>query len=185
MQNILNILTIISGGVAVIQLLEYIFTKNIPWLVRLLMRATRWLKRKLGWTQVPPGQRYLVLNFSSHLILPNQQQTIQKKMSWPAIEVIDARLGNVAENRNFAATLVNHIEKIDLLPNEWQTSPMVVVPAGYAPAWAVLLAELHGRLGYFPDVVRLRPASAHAEEKFEVAEVVPLREIRGQARGKR
>ena len=185
MQNVLILATIVSGLVAVIQLLEYIFTKNIPWLVRLMMRGTRWLKRKLGLKKIPPGQRYLVLNFSSHLILPNQQQTIQKKMNWPTSELMDARLGNVPENRNFVATLVNHIEKIDLLPNEWQTCRMVVVPAGYAPAWSVLLAELHGRLGYFPDVVRLRPASTHAEEKFEVAEVVPLREIRGQARAKR
>jgi hypothetical protein len=61
----------------------------------------------------------------------------------------------------------------------------VTVPAGYAPAWTVLLAELHGRLGYFPDIVRLRPAPAPAEEKFEVAEIVPTQAVRNQARAKR
>ncbi len=185
LEELLILATIISGLVAIIQLLEYIFTRNIPWLARLLMHGSRWVKRKLGLKKIPPGQRFLVLNFSSHLILPKQQQAIQKLLDWTTSEVIDARLGNVPETGNFVAALVNHIEKIDLLPNDWQTSQMVVMPAGYAPAWSVLLAELHGRLGYFPDVVRLRPAPTHADEKFEVAEVISLREIRGEARGKR
>jgi hypothetical protein len=61
----------------------------------------------------------------------------------------------------------------------------VAVPAGYAPAWSVVLAELHGRLGYFPDLVRLRPAARQSKEKYEVVEIISLREIRNQARAKR
>lgn len=72
-----------------------------------------------------------------------------------------------------------------MLPNEWQTIPLVVVHAGYAPAWSILLAELHGRLGYFPSIVRLRPATTDTGEIYEVAEIVPLREIRNRARAKR
>ena len=91
----------------------------------------------------------------------------------------------VPEDKDFVAETLNYVEKIDLLSGEWQIYPLVVVSAGYTPAWSVLLAELHGRLGYFPDLVRLRPTTAQAEEKFEVAEIVSLREIRNQARAKR
>jgi hypothetical protein len=185
LQNILSIFAIIAGVVAIFELLEYIFTKNIPWLARLLRQSTRWLRRRLGRGTAPTGQRCLVLNFSAHPIMPDQRQAIQNKMNWPTLEVIDVGLGNVPEDKDFVAETLNYVEKIDLLSGEWQIYPLVVVSAGYAPAWSVLLAELHGRLGYFPDLVRLRPTTAQAEEKFEVAEIVSLREIRNQARAKR
>ncbi|MBN1220834.1 MAG: hypothetical protein JXM69_18070 [Anaerolineae bacterium] len=185
LQNILSICAIITGVVAVIELLEYVFTKNIPWLARLARQLMRWLRRRLGRTAVAPGQRCLVLNFSAHPIMPSQRQAIRTAMNWPTLEVIDAGLGNVPEDKDFVAEAINHLERIDLLPSEWQIFPMVVVPAGYAPVWSVLLAELHGRLGYFPDMVRLRPTLVEAEEKYEVAQIVSLREIRNQARAKR
>jgi len=184
-QDILTYSAMTAGVVAIFQLLEFIFGKNLPWFARLFRRSFRWAKRRIRLLKGPTGQRHLLINFSSHIIQAGQKKDIQKKMQWPALEVIDARLGNVPENRNFVKFLVSHIEKIDLTTNEWQTARLAVAPAGYVPAWSVLLSELHGRLGYFPDVVRLRPAPKTAEEKFEVAEIVALREIRSQARVKR
>ncbi|NTW83328.1 MAG: hypothetical protein HGB36_08180 [Chlorobiaceae bacterium] len=62
---------------------------------------------------------------------------------------------------------------------------MVGVPAGYSAIWSVILADLHGRLGYFPDVVHLRPAQSASAEKYEVAEIMSLREVRHASREKR
>jgi hypothetical protein len=183
--ELLNIFALIAGVVAVIELLEYVFTKNIPWLVRLATNLTRRVRRWLGRGPAPAGERYLVLNFSAHPLLPGQRQAIQTRLDWPRLEVVDAWLGNVSEDHDFVAEVVRYVDKIDLLPQEWQTCRLVTVPAGYAPAWTVLLAELHGRLGYFPDIVRLRPAPAPAEEKFEVAEIVPTQAVRNRARAKR
>lgn len=185
MPDIWKIFTFIAGVVAVFELLEYIFTKNIPWLVRLMSQGLRWLRRRLGWGPAAGQQRYLVLNFSAHPLLPDQLQAIQKLAGWPSLEVVDAWLGNVPEDKDFVGDTIRYIEKIDLLPKEWQTCRLLVVPAGYAPAWSVLLAELHGRLGYFPDMVRLRPAPPQAGEKFEVAEIVSMQQVRNQARAKR
>src|SRR5688572_27154123 len=185
LQDILTVFTLVAGVVAVFELLEYIFTRNIPWLARLVAYLWRRLRRGLGWEKIPPGQRYLLLNFSAHPILPGQEQVIKARLGWPKIEVIEARLGNLPEDRDFTPEALHYIERIELLPAEWQTTPLVVAPPGYAPAWGVLLAELHGRLGYFPDMVRLRPAPAHSREKFEVVEIISLREVRSRARAKR
>jgi len=95
------------------------------------------------------------------------------------------RLGNVPEDNNFIAAINNAIARAGLLPEEWQTTPILAVPAGYLTACSVILAKLHGRLGYFPDVVRLRPASSGGGEKFEVAEIINLREVRHSSRDKR
>ncbi len=184
-QDLLTYAAIMAGIVAIFQLFEYLIEKNIPWLFRLTRRSFRWLKRRLHLTRIPEGQRFILVNFSSHLIQPGQRRDMQKTLQWPAIEEVDARLGTVPEKQNFTRYLINHVEGIDLTANEWQTARLAVVPAGYAPAWSIILAELHGRLGYFPDIVRLRPAPEPAEEKFEVAEVVTLREIRSKARSKR
>lgn len=50
---------------------------------------------------------------------------------------------------------------------------------------AVLLAELHGRMGYFPTIVRLRPVADATPRRFEVAELIDLQSVRDVARIKR
>ena len=48
-----------------------------------------------------------------------------------------------------------------------------------------MLAELHGRLGYFPPVLRLRPVEGALPPRFEVAEILNLQDVRDAARAKR
>ncbi|MCS7301391.1 MAG: CRISPR-associated protein Csx15 [Fimbriimonadales bacterium] len=50
---------------------------------------------------------------------------------------------------------------------------------------ATLLAELHGRMGYFPPVLRLRPVEGAVPPRFEVAEILNLQQIRDTARSQR
>lgn len=68
---------------------------------------------------------------------------------------------------------------------EWQTLPLVVNLPGLAPLAAALLAELHGRMGYFPTILRLRPVNGSTPTRYEVAEVINLHAIRETARAKR
>lgn len=127
----------------------------------------------------------LILNFSGHPVSPGQQQAIEKHMHWPSSSVVDVRLGNVPEDNNFAVSITKAIERAGLSREEWQTTPIVAVPAGYPAVWSVILAELHGRLGHFPDVARLRPTQPGSGEKYEVAEILNLRELRHASRSKR
>jgi hypothetical protein len=76
------------------------------------------------------------------------------------------------------------VDAAQLSPQEWQTRPLLINPPGYAPAAFVLLAELHGRIGHFPSLIRLRPQSGPIT-MYEVAELLNLQEIREAARRRR
>ena len=172
-----------TGLVSIFQLLEYLFTKNIPWLFRLIRGLWRAMRHRLkGSNQVEP--RKVILNFSGHPVLQGQQEAVEKLMRWTSSKVIDVTLGNVAEDHKFISSIEKAVESIDLLPEEWQTTPFVVIPAGYSAVWSVVQAILHGRLGHFPDVVRLRPAPTRSAE-FEVAEIMNLHKVRHHSREKR
>jgi len=77
------------------------------------------------------------------------------------------------------------LDRVELSPKEWQTTPLLVNPPGYAPTTAALLAELHGRMGHFPAVLRLRPVEGSVPTRYEVAEIVNLQQIRDEARVRR
>lgn len=72
-----------------------------------------------------------------------------------------------------------------LSPTDWQTQPLLVVLPSLNYAAAVLLAELHGRMGYFPPVVRLRPIKGALPPRYEVAEILDLHTLRSDARRRR
>ena len=183
--SILTLVTLIAGGiVSVLQLLEYLVTRNIPWILRFIGNLFRRSKRYFS-KKSDKEERCLVLNFSGHPVLQKQQKKIRNLMGWSNLEVIDVPIGTVNEDERFYKIAIQKTDSIGLRPNEWQTIPIVVIPSGYSPLWSALLAEIHGRLGHFPDVVRLRPAPQGEKEKFEVAEILDLRDIRHQARGKR
>src|SRR5436189_17759 len=63
-------------------------------------------------------------------------------------------------------------------------SPSLGRPPGYTPAAFVLLAELHGRIGHFPSLIRLRPKPGPVTT-YEVAELLNLQAIREEARLRR
>ncbi len=183
-QGIATLFAYVAGILACKELIEYIFTKNLPWISRLIRNGIRRAKRFFR-NRSKEDSRFLALNFSGHPVLPGQQKAIQKQAGWPSIEVLDVPMGTVKEDENFLKTAIRKVDDIDLLPNEWQTFPLVAIPSGYSPLWSALLAEIHGRLGHFPDVVRIRPAPQGEKEKFEVAEILDLRDVRHQARTKR
>lgn len=87
--------------------------------------------------------------------------------------------------RPFAEQATALAESVGLGPAEWQTARILVNPPGHAPIAAALLAELHGRMGYFPTIVRLRPVAGATPPVYEVAEIINLQVIRDVARKRR
>jgi len=87
--------------------------------------------------------------------------------------------------RSFAAQAVELADAAGLTPEEWQTEPLLVVLPSLNYAAAALLAELHGRMGYFPPIVRLRPIQGVLPPRYEVAEIVDLQALRAEARKRR
>jgi hypothetical protein len=72
-----------------------------------------------------------------------------------------------------------------LTPDQWQTEAILVNLPAYNYLAAALLAELHGRMGYFPPVLRLKPVAGSLPPRFEVAEILNLQAIRQDARARR
>jgi hypothetical protein len=68
---------------------------------------------------------------------------------------------------------------------EWQTLPFLVNPPSFAAITAALVAEIHGRCGYFPSLIRLRPVVGATPPRFEFAEIINLQAIRDTARSRR
>lgn len=85
----------------------------------------------------------------------------------------------------FAEHALALADAADLTPAQWQTEPLLVALPALNFAAAALLAELHGRCGYFPPVVRLKPVAGALPPRYEVAEIIDLHAIRQAARTRR
>lgn len=85
----------------------------------------------------------------------------------------------------FAEQVRELLTTVPLTPHQWQTTSLLINPPSLAPITAVLLAEMHGRSGYFPAIVRLRPHSNAMPPQYEAAEILNLQLIRDHARAKR
>jgi hypothetical protein len=89
------------------------------------------------------------------------------------------------EQQLFGPQMDSLLAQVGLTPAQWQGEPILVVLPSLNFIAAVLLAELHGRMGYFPPVVRTRPVEGALPRRFEVAEILDLQTLRQAARGKR
>ena len=74
------------------------------------------------------------------------------------------------------------VESVGLTSEEWQTLPILVNLPALSIVAALVLAELHGRMGYFPTVLRLRPVDGAVPPRFEVVEILNLQQVRDKAR---
>jgi len=121
----------------------------------------------------------LILNFS-HPLTSEQREQIET-LAAASIENIYTIAVQIDQGQPLEAQIRTIVAAIPLTSEEWQTRSLLVNPPGYAPAAFVLLAELHGRIGHFPTLVRLRP-KAGPMTSYEVAELLNLQTIRETAR---
>jgi hypothetical protein len=88
-------------------------------------------------------------------------------------------------DRSFTTQAVDLADAADLTSEQWQTQPILVMLPSLNYAAAALLAEMHGRMGYFPPIVRLRPVEGALPPRYELAEIVDLQTLRAEARKRR
>lgn len=124
-----------------------------------------------------------LLNFA-HPITPEQQAQIEALTGQPIGQVIAVPV-HFDNARPFLPQLERLMAQIPLSPEAWQTQPILVNPPSLNFITALLLAELHGRMGYFPPIVRLRPVPGAVPPRYEVAEILNLQAVREAARAHR
>ncbi|HLB48426.1 MAG TPA: CRISPR-associated protein Csx15 [Anaerolineales bacterium] len=125
----------------------------------------------------------LLLNLS-HPLTPDQLEAIGRLTGQPVERVI-ALPAQFDHQQPFGPQLEALMTRAELAPQEWQTASILVNPPSLNFITALVLAELHGRMGYFPPVVRLRPVKEALPPRYEVAEILNLQAVRDAARLKR
>jgi hypothetical protein len=122
----------------------------------------------------------ILLNFS-HLLTPEQTARAEALTGQTIARVVSIPV-HFDHSQPFLPQLAALMDKLPLTPEELQTSPLLVNPPSLNFITALLLAELHGRLGYFPAVLRLRPVEGATPPRYETAEVLNLQAVRDMAR---
>ncbi len=125
----------------------------------------------------------ILLNFS-HPLTPAHLAQVKALAGHPVERVIEAH-SQVDPQQPLTPQVMALADKTELTPAEWQTLPLLVNPPALNFVAAVLLAELHGRCGYFPTMLRMRPVVGSTPPQFEAAELVNLQAVRDEARQRR
>lgn len=125
----------------------------------------------------------IILNFS-HPLTPGQIERVQE-LTGHVIEKVLAVPVQFDNEEPFLPQMSDLFDRLPLSAEEMQTIPLIMNPPSLNYITALLLAELHGRMGYFPSIIRLRPAAGSLPTRYEVAEVINLQTVRSDARRSR
>ncbi|MBE7557390.1 MAG: hypothetical protein HS126_40650 [Anaerolineales bacterium] len=120
----------------------------------------------------------------SHPLTAEQQRAVETLTGQVITRLIE-RMAQFDLARPFAEQAVELVDSLGLTPVEWQQSPLLVALPSLNYGAAAVLAELHGRCGYFPPMIRLSPVEGSLPPRFEVAEIVNLQAMREAARLRR
>ena len=125
----------------------------------------------------------ILLNFT-HPLTDDQRRQIEALTGQAIGRVID-RMPQFDESQPLAEQVRELVEGLDLSSRTWQTEALLINPPRLAPAALCLMAELHGRTGYFPASLRIRPVANAVPRQYEIAEILDLQSIRDGARRRR
>lgn len=122
----------------------------------------------------------ILLNFS-HPLTSAQLQQVEALTDQPIEQVINLNV-HFDNQVPFLEQLKKLVSQIPLDSTSLQSMPLLVNPPSLNFITAMLLAELHGRMGYFPPILRLRPVGGSLPPRYEIAEILNLQAIRDAAR---
>jgi hypothetical protein len=124
----------------------------------------------------------LILNFSHPLTPEHLAHVAALTGQEPQVQEVPTQFD---PQQPFVDQVRTLVDDLGLAPADWQTTPLLVNPPALNLIAVTLLAELHGRMGYFPSVLRLRPVVDSTPPRFEVAEIINLQAVRDAARSRR
>jgi len=74
------------------------------------------------------------------------------------------------------------ISKIGFSPDEWQTQHIIMNPPALSNVALVTVAELHGRIGHYPHMIRIVANHSGTITTFDIAEIINLDIVRANGR---
>jgi len=125
----------------------------------------------------------ILINFA-HPLTPEQCASVERSSGQALDRVIEVKT-QLDHEQPFAAQVRQLVDTVGLLSAEWQSLPLVVNLPSLNVIAALVVADLHGRCGYFPAVLRLKPVPDSTPPQFTVAEVINVQTVRDAARQRR
>ena len=125
----------------------------------------------------------IILNFA-HPLTPRQLEQIATLIGGAPERVQDIRSQFDLEHA-FNEQIIRLLNDLDISTQQWQSGGWLIVLPSLNYAAAVLLSELHGRMGHFPAILRLRPMVGVLVTEYDVAEIINLEAVRSEARTRR
>lgn len=124
----------------------------------------------------------ILLNYAHPLTELQLRQLVAALGDTPQIHQITSQIERSQPLAEVAAALA---DAAPLDAQAWQTSPLLLNPPSLAPLALALVAEIHGRCGYFPPILNIRPLAGAVPPQYELGELVDLNQIRQIARARR
>ncbi|MCX7681272.1 MAG: CRISPR-associated protein Csx15 [Anaerolineae bacterium] len=125
----------------------------------------------------------VLLNFS-HPLTPDHLRQIEALAGQKIERVVEIH-SQIDPQQPLAPQVVALADATGLSPAEWQSASLLINPPSLNFIAVALTAELHGRCGYFPAMLRTRPVPGVVPPRYEVAEIVNLQVLREEARKRR
>lgn len=125
----------------------------------------------------------IIINFSYPLTVTQLEQI--ETASGKKIREVKNFPVHFDAGKPYPEQIVALVDGIGLTPQQWQNEPILLNPPSFNFIAVALLAELHGRMGYFLPCLRLRPIAGSLPPQFEVAEMLNLNQICEQVRQRR
>ncbi len=124
--------------------------------------------------------RVIIINFS-HPLTDEQIRKIEEILG---SEIGEIRNVKVQFNNDvpFDQQVAKIIDNVGLSPEEWQTLPILIIPPSLNYIAVILQATLHGLMGYFAPIIRIKPVKNSIPLRFEVAEIINLQSLRERFR---
>lgn len=122
----------------------------------------------------------ILVNFS-HPLTAAQLTEIENLAQEKFAQLIDVKT-HFNETQPYTEQARALVEAVGLTSEQWQQERLLINPPSLSAIAVLVLAELHGRMGYFPSIIRLRPVPGSMPPQFEVAEILNLHSVREKAR---
>lgn len=124
-----------------------------------------------------------LLNFS-HPLNKVQLEQLAKLIGQPITDVRDIAV-QFDTDQTFTPQVVAMIDNLSIESTRWQNESWLIIPPALNYITAILLAELHARMGHFPTIIRLKPVQQNFTTQYDVAEIINLEQVRQNARQRR
>lgn len=125
----------------------------------------------------------LILNYA-HPFTDEQLAQIETLVGGAVSEVKQIKV-HLDQARPLLPQVIALADAAGLSHEEWSGRALLINPPSLNFVAVALIAELHGRMGYFPTCLRIRPVPGATPPRYEVAEVLNLQDVRNAARDRR